>query len=538
MKKWVTCALAMTSLVALMLSQPASATTVAAKTTAAAAPKITWKACANAGLASRGAQCADVAVPLDHAKPRGKKITIAISRIKHTVPDSQYQGAMFVNPGGPGGSGLTLSVLGSYVPKKAGAAYDWIGFDPRGVGSSKPAVSCQPSYAGYNRPKYVPTSATIEKAWFAKNNSYTRACGAKNGAILDHLTTKDVAKDIDLIRAGLGEKKINYYGFSYGTYLGQVYATLFPSHVRRMVFDGTVDPRGVWYEGNLGQDKPFDRNINIWFDWVARHDSTYHLGSTKAAVKKLWYATQKKLYATPVQGEGGKLGGSEWTDAFLYAGYYQSTWTDLADTFSAFINDDDVAALEASYLDASGYGDDNGFAVYLGVQCTDVKWPTSWRKWARDNWAIHAVAPFETWANAWYNESCRHWPAKSKKPATITGKHIKSLLMINETLDAATPYSGSIEVRKRFKGASLIAVPGGTTHSNSLNGNACVDDQIADYLLTGKLPKRVKGNHADTTCAALPQPEPEAATAQKKQAQKQTVTTDVRALIQKAGVRP
>ncbi|RYJ02467.1 MAG: alpha/beta hydrolase, partial [Actinomycetales bacterium] len=147
-------------------------------------------------------------------------------------------------------------------------------------------------------------------------------------------------------------------------------------------------------------------------------------------------------------------------------------------------------------------------------------------------------APFETWANAWYNEPCRHWPAKSKTPAKITGKNIKSLLMINETLDAATPYSGSIEVRKRFKGASLIAVPGGTTHSNSLNGNACVDDQIADYLLTGKLPKRVKGNHADTTCAALPQPEPEAATAQKKQAQKQTVTADVRAQMQKEAVRP
>ncbi|RYJ06213.1 MAG: alpha/beta fold hydrolase, partial [Actinomycetales bacterium] len=369
----------MTSLVALMLSQPASATTVAEKAAPVAAPKITWKACASAGLASRGAQCADVAVPLDHSKPRGKKITIAISRIKHTVPDSQYQGPMFVNPGGPGGSGLTLSVLGGYVPKNAGAAYDWIGFDPRGVGSSKPAVSCQPNFAGYNRPKYVPTSAKIEKAWFARNNSYTKACDAKNGAILDHLTTKDVAKDIDLIRAGLGEKKINYYGFSYGTYLGQVYSTLFPSHVRRMVFDGTVDPRGVWYEGNLGQDKPFDRNINIWFDWVARHNSTYHLGSTKTAVKKLWYATQKRLYGTPVQGEGGKLGGSEWTDAFLYAGYYQSTWTDLADTFSAFINDDDVAALEASYLDASGYGDDSGYAVYLGVQCTDVKWPTSWK---------------------------------------------------------------------------------------------------------------------------------------------------------------
>lgn len=534
MKKWVTGALAAMSLAALTLTQPASAATTRA-TVSAPVPTITWKECDNARLAARGAECADVKVPLDYSKPRGTKITVAISRIKHTVPDSEYQGVMLVNPGGPGGSGLTLSVLGSYVPKDAGKAYDWIGFDPRGVGASEPSVSCDREFAGYHRPPYVPTSSKIVRAWFAKNNAYTRDCDAKNGKILEHLTTRDVAKDMDLIRAGLGQRQINYYGFSYGTYLGQVYSTLFPTHVRRMVFDGTVDPRGVWYEGNLGQDKPFDRNINIWFDWIAKHDSTYHLGDTAKKVNQLFYATRKKLDKTPVQAQGGKLGGSEWTDAFLYAGYYQSTWTDLADTFSAFINDDDVDALEAAYLDASGYGDDNGYAVYLGVQCTDVKWPTSWKKWSRDNWAIHAVAPFETWANAWFNEPCRHWPAKAHRPVKVNGKKVKSLLMINETLDAATPYPGSIEVRKRYPNASLIAVPGGTTHSNSLNGNACVDDQIADYLLTGALPKRVKGNRADTKCAALPQPEPEPATAQR---QAQSAPDTLRIEMQKEAIRP
>ena len=154
------------------------------------------------------------------------------------------------------------------------------------------------------------------------------------------------------------------------------------------------------------------------------------------------------------------------------------------------------------------------------MQCTDVSWPQSWRKWSRDNWAIHAIAPFETWSNAWYNEPCRHWPAKSHNPVKVTGKHVKSLLMINETLDAATPFPGSLEVRKRFPAASLIAVPGGTTHSNSLNGNACVDDAIADYLLTGAKPARKSGNRADLNCTALPQPEPEAAA--KMQAQERS----------------
>ena len=164
-------------------------------------------------------------VPLDYDKPNGKKITVAISRIKHTVPDSQYQGPMLVNPGGPGGSGLTLSVLGEFVPKDAGKAYDWIGFDPRGVGSSKPSVSCQPEYpgAGYNRPRFEPTTKKIENAWIDITHGYTDACDKNNGAILDHVTTIEVAKDMDSIRRALGEKKISYYGFSYGTYLGQVY---------------------------------------------------------------------------------------------------------------------------------------------------------------------------------------------------------------------------------------------------------------------------------------------------------------------------
>jgi pimeloyl-ACP methyl ester carboxylesterase len=529
MRKTLLCAAATISLTALTLTVPSAAQ---AKTASpAASTTIDWGTCASPGLQSRGAECAKVPVPLDYKKPHGTKIKIAISRIKHTVPDSDYQGVMLVNPGGPGGSGLTLSVLGEFVPKNAGKAYDWIGFDPRGVGSSVPAVSCDPRYAGYNRPPYVPTTRSIENAWFKKTNAYTDKCDAKNGKILDHLTTIESAMDMNSIRAALGAKKINYYGFSYGTYLGQVFATLYPDKLRRVVFDGTVDPRGVWYGDNLSQDVAFDRNINIWFGWLAKHDSTYHLGDTRAKVNKLFYATQKKLYDTPVQASGGKLGGSEWTDAFLYAGYYQSTWLGLADTFSAFINDNDVDALESAYLDASGYGDDNGYAVYLGVQCTDVKWPQSWRKWARDNWSIYATAPFETWGNAWYNEPCRHWPGKAKTPVKVTGKHVKSLLMIVETLDAATPYPGSIEVRKRFPAASLIAVPGGTTHANSLNGNACVDNAIADYLLTGVQPARKSGDRADLKCAALPQPELQPASS--KQLQKSTGANITRLDLQK-----
>ncbi|WP_370542139.1 alpha/beta fold hydrolase [Amycolatopsis sp. FDAARGOS 1241] len=148
------------------------------------------------------------------------------------------------------------------MPNHAGEAYDWIGFDPRGVGSSKPAVMCDGSYFSSACPPYVPATPQLERTWLAKTEGYAKAC-AKNGAILDHLKTTDVAQDTDSLRVALGERRINYYGFSCSTYLCQVYSTLYPGHVRRMVLDGNVDPRKVRYQADLDQDVAFDRNIKI-----------------------------------------------------------------------------------------------------------------------------------------------------------------------------------------------------------------------------------------------------------------------------------
>ncbi|MFI5428174.1 hypothetical protein [Aeromicrobium sp. UC242_57] len=174
-------------------------------------------------------------------------------------------------------------------------------------------------------------------------------------------------------------QQANYYGFSYGTYLGQVYSSMFPNRTRRMVFDGTVDPRGVWYKANLSQDAAFDKNINIWFGWLAKYDKVYGLGNSKAKVRKLVLRHSRRPVPEPGHCFGRQAGGSEWIDSFLYAGYYQSTWTDLAEAFSAYVKKGNVTPLENAYLDSSGYGDDNGYAVYLGVQCTDVAWPKAGR---------------------------------------------------------------------------------------------------------------------------------------------------------------
>jgi len=142
------------------------------------------------------------------------------------------------------------------------------------------------------------------------------------------------------------------------------------------------------------------------------------------------------------------------------------------------------------------------------VQCTDTAWPTRWATWSRNSWTTFTRAPFSTWSNTWFNAPCLYWPAPAHRPATIDGRAAAGVLLIGETLDAATPFAGSLEVRRRYPHSSLIALPGGTSHANSLSGNTCLDNQIAAYLAKGTLPRRKPGNGPDATCAPLPLPVP------------------------------
>ena len=483
---------------------------------------IAWGTCAEKALAQAGAKCGWLTVPVNYSDPSGATIKIAVSRILHTSSAKNYRGIILTNPGGPGGSGLDLNMflIGALQADKRGSAaadYDWIGFDPRGVGSSIPAISCEPNYFSGDRESYDPATDSILTYWLGRTQVYDQACRAKSTtqeALLNHMTTIDSAKDMNSIRQALvgPHGKMSYYGFSYGTYLGQVYATLYPHTLNQLILDSNVNPLDVWYRANLNQDIAFNRNINIWFGWLAKYDSTYHLGKTEAAVSQRWYAEQANLAAHPIN---GVVGPDEWNDIFLGAGYYQQTWLQLGGAFADWENTHSKAAannLVSLYRQSDTPGNDNNFAVYNAVQCTDVQWPTSWAVWAADNTAVNKIAPFETWGNALFNAPCLYWPAPAHRPLQVasvgSGNAIHSALLIDETLDAATPFPGSLEVRKLFPHSVLLAEPGGTTHADSLSGNLCVDSTIASYLTTGKLPPRK--NHAkwDLTCRPLPVPNP------------------------------
>jgi pimeloyl-ACP methyl ester carboxylesterase len=474
-------------------------------------PPIQWGACADPNLRQAGATCGDLVVPLDYAHPDGAKITLAVSRVLHTSPDAAYQGVMLTNPGGPGGSGLILSVLGRFVPNHAGDAYDWIGFDPRGVGASRPSLSCVGRYFHLDRPDYVPRTRHLMRVWLARSGHYARACAKARGhGLLAHSRTRDTVRDMDSLREALGAATINYYGFSYGTYLGQVYATLHPTRVRRFVLDSNVDPRAVWYRANLNQDVAFDRNIEIYFRWLARYDRVYHLGSRAGAVERRFYRQLTRLDRHPA---GGVLGPDELTDVFTDAGYSVQSWEAIARAYADLRHHGRSAGLVRLYRSSHpvGPGADNQFAMYLATECTDAPWPQSWARQRRDNRRLYRKHPFLTWDNAWFNAPCTHWHAAAGRPVRVDGRAVSQpVLLVDETKDAATPFQGSLEVRGRFPSSSLIAGVGGTTHAASLSGVACVDDAIATYLSTGVVPARRPGRRADKACPPVPQPHPTA----------------------------
>ena len=489
-----------------------AAGTHAASTPQAAGPVVPtqstlhWHACSGP-LAQEGvADCTMLSVPVNYADPGGRHISVALDMIPATAPKSQQQGIMLVNPGGPGGSGLLLAAeVAQGLSPGVAADYDIVGFDPRGVGSSVPALSCDPGFFSGVRPDYIPASAAAEQVLINRAKTYATDCEQKFGWLLPYMTTGNVARDLDSIRAAFGVSKINYYAFSYGTYIGQVYATLFPGRVRRMVLDSTVDPTGVWYANNVQQDFAFQGRMEAFFAWVASYDGTYHLGRTAAQVQAAWYKARNQLRADPID---ARIGADEFDDTFLQGGYLDELWPGFAQALSSYLNDGQTAEMITQYQE-SGAQNENEFAVYNAVQCSDVNWPRSFSFWTSDTERIYRTAPFQAWDNAWFNAACAFWPVRGPgKPLQVKGTGLPGILMLQGTLDPATPYAGAQDAHKLLPSARMVVVAGGGNHGQSMEqpADACVQGYLNAYLATGSLPEAP--GLVNATCPAVPAPVP------------------------------
>lgn len=432
--------------------------TVAPSAFGATGNAIDWNRCSDGFLREAHARCALLEVPLAYNHPTGRTIQLAVARIAHTSSPDKYQGVILTNPGGPGYSGLSKVTMGQNLPAYVAARYDWIGFDPRGVGASIPALTCKPNYWHANRPAYTPNSDTDIAVWLSRARAYAEACESKNSKLLPFMTTADSARDMESIRIALGVDQISYWGEAYGTYLGQVYASLFPTHVRRMVFDSSVDPRAVWYRNTLTVDQRVEHTLNLWFRWIAEHSDTYHLGHDWHQVRETFYTAQAALDGNPA---GGVVGPSEWADTFYIVPSFRNyVWPDAATLFANWVHLQDADSLVGWYLGTDVPGDDNWYAANLAVRCTDAPWPTNWSTWKSDAQAIADAAPFATWGNVWMDAPCLYWSAPIHQPIEVGGN--TRILLVTETQDAVAPYRGSLEVRSRFPQSRLIAVNGST----------------------------------------------------------------------------
>ncbi|MFH9399647.1 alpha/beta hydrolase [Streptomyces sp. NPDC017638] len=453
-----------------------------------------------------GVRCGTVSVPLDYAHPDGTQIRLTVSQARATQKDPHNskrriprQGSLVFNPGGPGASGMYFPLIGT-VPRwqRIAAVYDLIGYAPRGVGRSAP-LSCEDPKRFFKAPTAAPVhpSEAYKRERVAEAKAYARGCARRSGSRLRFYTSLNNARDLDVLRAALGEDRLTFLGASYGTYFGALYAAMFPSHVRRMVLDAAVDPdpRKVWYRSNLEQSAAFEDRWADFRRWIARHDDVYRLGTTSARVQRGYDIARERLAG---KAAGGKVGPGQLQNVFLTAGYYEDYWPSRAAALSAYLRGDPRPLVRLAVPDPKTAAEaENASAVYTAVECNDAPWPTDWEVWDRDNTRLARVAPFETWDNAFTNLPCAYWPAPRQRPLDVrTGPgELPPVLILAAERDAAAPYQGALETNRRLAGSVLVTERDAGTHGIAGGPNACVNGYLDAYLLQGRVPAR------HTSCA-------------------------------------
>lgn len=488
-------------------AQPSPTATTATKTTPPATPtqppaaglaprdpalkpyysqQVSWQEC------KQIFECAEVEVPLDYREPQGETLTLSI--IKHAANDAESRvGSLLVNPGGPGGSGVQYVENSSSVfGERLLDSFDIVGFDPRGVGASTP-VDClsDSELDAFIASDPDPDSAAEVSTTLALLRDFTAGCQRSSGDLLGHVSTVEAARDMDVLRALVGEQQINYFGASYGTYLGATYAELFPKRVGRMVLDGAVDPSMGPEQMSLVQAGGFQTALRAYVtDCVAQTDCP--LGTDVDAGLARITDFFDQLDAAPIAGDGQR----QLTQGYAVIGvwlplYVKTYWPILTNALTAAFEGEGAQLLQlADYYTsrgATGFTDNSNEAIYA-VNCLDHPQQVSVADVERSIPRFEQASPVFGRLFAWGALACSQWPVRASEPQpVIDAAGAEPILVVGTTRDPATPYAWAVALADQLASGVLLTRDG-DGHTAYHVGSACIDEAVESYLVEGAVP--------------------------------------------------
>ena len=444
-----------------------------------------WKDCGG------GFECARVVVPMDYAEPGGQTITISVNRLP-AGSTSRRIGALAVNPGGPGGSGLDYARAGSGIVNEAVLdRFDLVGFDPRGVGESAP-VTCLngEEIDAFLAADGSPDTAAEEQRAVELARLFGKRCAERTGGVLAHVSTVEAARDLDILRAVMGDEKLNLLGKSYGSYLGATYAELFPERVGRLVLDGGVDPQLTTDDLNRGQAIGFEQALTAFVDdCVGRSRCPLPGGRARAltAVDRLLQDIDRRPLraARPLTQGLAMLG-------MVYGLYDERFWPALRQGLDQAVDGNGATLLVLAdlYADRSRNGrySGNAMVAQYAVNCLDRAAESDIAVVRSTSDQMARAAPRFGAYLAWSSLPCSFWPVPARStPLAVRAEGAAPILVIGTTRDPATPYAWAESLAGQLESGRLLTHVG-DGHTAYRHGSRCVDRAVDRYFLEGTVP--------------------------------------------------
>jgi pimeloyl-ACP methyl ester carboxylesterase len=437
---------------------------------------VQWRSCGSV-------DCATVEVPLDYAHPTGPKVSLALERVR---AKHDRIGSMLVNPGGPGAAGTGFDQdVALRLPSDVADRFDIIGWDPRGTGQST-AVNCGTKIDYLFAPDTAPDTPAELAQLEAASQRFANACEAGSAGLLAHISTEDSARDMDSIRAAIGDPKLTYLGFSYGTYLGAVYAQLFPQRVRALILDGALDPSLTAEQSFTQQAEGFQQSFDRFLSSCAESSSCplHNHGDPRAAYDTL----HARIERAPMHGSQGRTLGPTQLDIAVSAPLYEGASADnrLASELHAALGGDPNGLLDefSQYMERSPDGSySTTWPAFLAISCLDGPTLPLQPLIAAQRRAAVAVPDFGA-ANAGLGFPCAFWPVPALHPngVTVSAPASPTIMVVGTTGDPATPYQEAISLTRQLGSARLVTVEG-SSHTSLLYGNPCLLDAARRYLI-------------------------------------------------------